>query len=665
VLHKEIPFLRLGLPLCIGIISGLSFKPDPLFLLIISVIVVTSFAVSFFFNRQEENSIFGFAMTLSMFLCGSVMYHHEKSSLSVLRQEPSVFLCTISDYPEEKSKSLLLKAKIVSRINKYDREHVRGSLLIYTNKNLQTSSFLPGDKMIIRCSPSELVNRGNPFEFDYRFYMENLGIRYYAFTSGNDIIPVKVERRSLRHRALILRQEIINMYEERGITGDRLALVAAITLGEKSMLDREQKQSFIKAGVMHIMAVSGLHAVILSLFVFYILFFLKKRFDFLRITLTILFLWSFAFVTGLTPSVLRATLMFTFIQAGNIIKRKVNPVNSVLASAFVLILLKPSVIFDAGFLLSYSAVIFIISFYFDFYSLLQPAKLIIDRIWQSAAVTVVAQLGTLPLTIMLFNRFPVWFILTNIVIVPLASLIIITGSIAVILCPLKAVSGFICRLIDHLAGLTEFLTEKAASLPLSNIENIGMTVPQCFLLFMAIFTLCYYFLKRPLIPALLPFTITLIFVVAGTVNQIYVKTSNEIIVYSTPGSATIGVRAGKLLTIYSDSIGRKPEVMRHCASLGLKMEYRNIKNDFYVIKAGQKQILICKTLGKDIITASEPDVVIFTGTSSCIERNLNSEKLPIGLILTSVRSSADVSGRIPLTDTIHFVRRSGAFIMKI
>jgi len=125
--------------------------------------------------------------------------------------------------------------------------------------------------------------------------MENQGIRYYAFTNSHDIIrhiiPV---HRKLIHRALIVRETIIRMFKERGIKGERLALVAAITLGQKSMLDPEQKLNFIKAGVMHIMAVSGLHAVILSLFVFSLLFFMKRRFNILRIIITILILWSFA-----------------------------------------------------------------------------------------------------------------------------------------------------------------------------------------------------------------------------------------------------------------------------------------------------------------------------------------------------------------------------------
>ncbi len=196
------------------------------------------------------------------------------------------------------------------------------------------------------------------------------------------------------------------------------------------MLDPEQKLNFIKAGVMHIMAVSGLHAIILSLFVLNLLFFMKRRFNVLRIVITIIILWSFAFVTGFTPSVLRATLMFSFLQAGKLMKRPANGINSVLASAFFLIIIRPSVIFDAGFLLSYSAVIYIICFYNDFYQLLLFKNWLADKIWQSAAVTIVAQAGTLPLTIMLFNRFPTYFILANITIVPVSNLLIVTGCLS-------------------------------------------------------------------------------------------------------------------------------------------------------------------------------------------------------------------------------------------
>ena len=384
----------------------------------------------------------------------------------------------------EKANSYMLTVKLNGKITGNTSEPVNGSLLLYHRKDSLVTKLLPGDLLIIKCTPVQISGRGNPFEFDYRFYMENQGIRYYAYTSRQSIIShITPKHRKLIHKALIIREKIIRMYRERGITGDRLALVAAITLGQKNMLDADQKIYFIKAGVMHIMAVSGLHTVILSLFVFNVLFFLKRRFNIIRILLTLAILWSFAFVTGLTPSVLRATLMFTFLQAGTLMKRPVNGINSVLASGFVLILIRPSVIFDAGFLLSYSAVIYIIAFYRDLYQKLEFKNFITDKIWQSAAVTIVAQAGTLPLTIALFNRFPTYFILTNIIIVPLSSVLVIIGCLVPMLFPLKFLSQFLAMILNNLTGLTELLTRKASSLPFASIENVGMTNAECLLVY--------------------------------------------------------------------------------------------------------------------------------------------------------------------------------------
>ncbi|MCX6325315.1 MAG: ComEC/Rec2 family competence protein [Bacteroidia bacterium] len=669
MLHKEIPFLRIGLPLCVGIISGLYIKPDTIYLVVTFIIVIAGFFTSLFYNKYQTNLIFGYSLTIALFTCGLLLYTDEKNCITILKPEQASFYSTLSDYPEEKENSFSLTVKLNRKITRDGTEAVEGSMILYHKKDSMVTSLLPGDLLIIKCTPVEIVNRGNPYEFDYKFFMENQGIRYYAFTSSRDITShIVPDHRKLIHRALIIREKIIWMYKERGITGERLALVAAITLGQKNMLDPEQKQNFIKAGVMHIMAVSGLHAVILSLFVFNLLFFMKRRFNILRILITILILWSFAFVTGLTPSVLRATLMFSFLQAGNLMKRRVNGINSVLASAFILILIKPSVIFDAGFLLSYSAVIYIISFYQDFYLKLQFKNRLPDKIWQSAVVTIVAQAGTLPLTIMLFNRFPTYFILTNIIIVPLSSLLIVTGCLVPLTFPIRFLSQFIGSILNFLTGLTELLTAKASSLPWSTIDNIGMSTVECILLTGTIFLFSYFLLKKQSFSICYPLAVLLLFVIASTVMEIKTRTTYELIVYNTPGSSTIGIRTGKMLNLYADTSLAAPEVKRHCATLGLKIKTNTLKNKFYCIRAGEKKILICNSLNNNILQNFIPDIVILTGLRPEIENHLSSRQPPETLII----SSAAVSGFcIPQqmnfagTDTVHLVRKSGAFIKKI
>lgn len=669
MLNKEIPFLRIGLSLCSGIVSGLYFSPDKFLLAGAGVIIISLFLLSIFYNKYLTNRVFGYAITLSLFICGLLLYTYEKTSLTKLKPVQTIFTCTLSDYPEEKENTFMFKVKLNSRLDGNKTVPVKGSMLLYNKKDSKTSVMLPGDLLILRCSPVEITNRGNPYEFDYRFFMENQGIRYYAFTNSSDfikhIIPI---HRKLIHRALITREKIIWMFRERGIKGDRLALVAAITLGQKSMLDRDQKLNFIKAGVMHIMAVSGLHAIILSLFVFNLLFFMKGRFNALRVAVTIFILWSFAFITGLTPSVLRATLMYSFLQSGKLLKRPANSINSVLASAFFLIIFKPSVIFDAGFLLSYSAVIYIICFYQGFYLLIYFKSRIIDKIWQSAAVTIVAQAGTLPLTVLLFNRFPTYFILANITIVPVSNLLIITGCLIPMFFPVQFISRFLAMLLNYLTGLTEFLTSQAASLPYSSIENIGSTTLECIFLTCTIFLFTNWLLNRKSFHVRYVISCLILLVTVGTARDIFSRKTNEIIIYNTPGSSIIGIRTGKILNLYSDTIVPPPEVKRHCASLGLTIKPTIIENNYHSITACGKKVLITNSLTNRIIHNFTPDYLILTGSNPRIQTNLSMKPSPGFIIVSSkpaTRFRLRQNGNILRADSIHYVRNSGAFVIRI
>jgi competence protein ComEC len=665
VLHKEIPFLRILIPLCAGIISGVFIEPDNAILISALLIIIAGFTSSLLFNRYIVNLVFGCTVSFSFFICGLLLYSSEKKRISILDPERACFGCTVEDFPEERENSCRLTVRLNRRITPSGNIKISGSMLLYIKKRVTPLSFTPGDRLIINCIPVAITNRGNPCEFDYRFYMENHSIRYYAFPGQDDIAFHAIPgNKNLAHRALIIRERIIEMYEERGITGRRLALVAAIILGRKNLLDPSQKQNFMEAGIMHIMAVSGLHAGIISLFIFNILFFLRNRFNVVRILITILFLWLFAFVTGLTPSVLRATLMFSFLHAGKIMRRPVNGINSVLASGFVLIILRPSVIFDAGFLLSYSAVIYIIMFYGDLYHRIIFSNRFADKIWQSAVVTIVAQAGTFPLTVLLFNRFPTYFILTNIIIVPLSSLLIITGCLVPLLFPLRFLSRLLALVTGALADLTELLTAKAAGLPFSTIENIGMTTIECIILAVFIFLFSVYLLKGRPFSVLYPLIFLLLLVSAGTAREIMVRSTGELIVYNSPGTSAIGIRNGRILNLYSAPSLPADDIKRYISTLRLKVNNKALSGDRMII-AGEKQILICSNLNNKLLMNCNPDFIILTGARPGIEGNLPLNKLPARIIITSETGTGlKTSGHIKpgIMEKIHYVKRSGAFI---
>jgi competence protein ComEC len=656
-------------PLCLGIISGLKINPGTACIFILVAISVSGFVISLFFNNRLTNNVFGFVLFISLYSSGLILYNYEKKSLSSLESRPAIFTGTLIDYPVEKEKSFMLTVRLSSTIIEGKSTPVKGSMVLYNKKDSVTGLLKPGDILAFRCTPVPITNRGNPYEFDYRFYMQSRGIKYYAFTSAKDLISaISPETRNLRYVALIIRNRIIGMYEKRGLTGKRLALAAAITLGEKGGLDPEQKQDFIKAGVMHIMAVSGLHAMILSLFVFNLLFFLKNRFNIIRVIITILFLWAFAFITGLTPSVLRATLMFSFLQAGNLLNRRVNGINSILASAFILILIRPSVIFDAGFLLSYSAVLFIIGFYSEFHNLISFKNRIPDMIWQSVAVTMVAQAGTLPLTIMLFNRFPTLFIVTNAVIVPLSSVVVITGCVIPFVFPLVRLSGLLTLGFNKLTGLTEYLTSKAASVPWSTIENIGLSMSECITLFLFISLILSFLVKKPRIKPIYPLVALLLFTISVTVKNISTGMKNELVVYNTPGYATIGVKSGKQLMVFSENPELPAEVKRHGSVMGLKIDFRMLTDSILTIKAGNKKIIICDKPVRGSEIAEKADVLIITGRRSFSEKDLPSsfpakQELILAVSGTNIIRSGK---RLHFTDNlIRSVKESGAIRVEL
>jgi competence protein ComEC len=359
--------------------------------------------------------------------------------------------------------------------------------------------------------------------------------------------------------------------------------------------------------------------------------------------------------------------MFTFLQAGKLMKRPSDGINSVLASAVCLLLISPSVIFNAGFLLSYSAVIYIIIFYREFYLIFHVRNWLADKIWQSTAVTIVAQAGTLPLTMSLFNRFPVYFLIANITIVPVTNLLIIIGCLVPLFYPIQFLSRFLAILLNYLTGLTEILTSRTAALPYSTIENIGLAVPECILLTCTIFLFSFSLLKKKAIRSVYPLAFVALFVFAGTARDIFTKRSNELVIYNSPGLSNIGVRTGKILNLYSDSATVAADVNKHCATLGLKIEPRVLNNGYQLVRSDGENILITNRLDNDAFKELNPDIIILTSREPVIERDFHPGKSCSAIVV----SSGVRSGFLPLNDIdtalckIHYVKKSGAFVRRI
>ncbi len=671
MLHKEIPFIRLIAPLCIGILTGYLSDINIMPVIVMAVVSVALIAISLFRKQIKSDIIYGTALNLLLFSGGFLLLRKELQSPSKLNEgEEIIVLCRVQSFPEKKTASHAVMTNLISRADSSGRyTKLQGNMLLYiTGTDTTSPPLLPGDLMLLHAAPAAFTNPGNPFEFDYKSFMLKKGARYYAFIRGSSVLEtLRPERRTLKEKALITGKKISQLYTELGLDPQNAALLSALTLGQKEMVDDTLREDFSKAGVMHVMAVSGLHAGVVSMFVYSMLFFLGRRLKTLRVIISIVVLWGFAFITGLPPSVERASLMFSFLHAGKLLKRPANSLNSILAAAFIMLIIKPSDITTLSFQLSFSAVLFITTFFSKAAKVLKTGFAPADRMIQLAIVSVLAQAGTVPFTLNAFGRFPVWFLPANILILPLASLIIIGAFAMILLSPAAPVASIIAYLLNHLISVSISLTEFIAGLP-GQAAGMVMTPPwpETVTLLVFLFFIFHTLLIKKeknimiLIMSLMPL------ITISTTRFLIIRNSSEVIVYNTRGGVAAGFRNGNHIYVVTDSATIEEPVERHMTSIPVTGEYIipdrwPVSIDFMgrsFIIAGRNSVISTVSYSSDYLIAGRLSQNFEYPDSSNIREIIVTSGRNNVLIPAEDRS--DTSGIL-----IHYLQTDGSRVLKM
>lgn len=569
---REIPFLRLYAPLCAGVIVAEAAPPVTAVALIVAAIAVAVMSVRLFRKSYFSDNLYGAAIALFLFAAGYLLRTEEHSRPDELADSRQLITVRLSEYPEKKNAGWSFSAKIISVCENDSLRHSRGSLMLWFMSDTLPPAWEPGDHLVLNIRPRQVENNGNPCEFNYRRYLEGQGIKYMAFFRPGDIREYRTgTRHTVRESSLIAAHAMIGAFRKAGLRGESLGLVTALTIGDKELLDREHLTSFSRSGAMHIMAVSGLHVGMISMALSWMLFFLRGRLTVVRAAIIVPALWGFAFITGLSPSVLRATIMFTFLQAGSLMHRPAASMNSLLASAFIITAVRPAVLFEAGFQLSYLAVAFIIAFYNPLYRLLKARNRIADWLWQMAAVSLVAQAGTLALTVRLFNTFPLLFLLTNIVVIPVSFIVLLLAMLLLVTSPFPPLASFLAFILDHLARFTLSFTGAISSVDHGVIMNIGMSATETVLLTTAMAFLLMALLRVGKI-TLKPFIVaTMLLIACNTVKTAEEMHRERFIVYNIRGAELRVRQHGRVLLVPSADGLVPAEVRKHAGTRGLKI----------------------------------------------------------------------------------------------
>lgn len=558
---------RLLIFFALGIIFASQFDNSisiPLWFFAVSVILLI--LVTVFVGKIQAYKtrwISGFILALIMFAFGlewSYRHDHRNHPQHITHfyngSEP--VLVRIKSAVEARPNSYKALAEVVAVETDSIWLKSNGNVLLYFSRDSLAERLEYGDRLLIFSRLNRPSPPANPGEFDYRRFLANKNIFFQSFVRQDEwIVAGRGYGNALVKMALNLRDTFIRVFEKNGIDGRDFAVATALVLGMSDYLDNDTRSQFSTAGAMHVLCVSGLHVGIIFLVLNSMLFFLNrnKYTRLLRALLLLAGIWFYALLTGLAPSVLRASTMFSFVIVGMSMNRRADIYNSLTASAFVLLLFNPFLIREVGFQLSYTAVIAIVSIQPRLYQLWRPKGWLPDKIWAITTVSIAAQLGTAPLGLYYFHQFPNYFIITNLIVIPLATLILYTGFLTVIFSFIPWLSGWISWALVALLKVMNFSVSFIDSLPYSATTGLFISMVEMLILFAVILAgfRALAFRKALLLQTALTFLV--LFFGMGLLREHHRQNQQKMVVYAVRNNVLIDFIHGRNGLMLLDSAG--------------------------------------------------------------------------------------------------------------
>lgn len=352
---------------------------------------------------------------------------NDPAAIRQVQKPIRAYRAVVGSQAENRTKTFRLELEVKTVLTDSAWRPASGRLIVYLDKNVPQKPRY-GDVWLVRGAPRTIDPPLNPGEFNYKRHLAYRGIYHQQYLRPTDRVVLGYQPKN-RLTALAYG---INDWADSVFTvhlgrGAEFAIVKAMILGVRDGIDPDLQQAYSAAGAVHVLSVSGLHVGVLFAALSFALAFLKRNRHgkFLFAVIMLGLLWFYALMTGFSAPVLRSAFMFSLLLIGQTIGRANNPLNTLAASAFLILLIDPYALTTAGFQLSYLAVGGLILWHRSLYQSLTFRYRWADWLWQLTAVALVAQLLTFPLGIFYFHQFPTYFWLANPVVIPLSSLVLV------------------------------------------------------------------------------------------------------------------------------------------------------------------------------------------------------------------------------------------------
>ncbi len=402
----------------------------------------------------NQRFLFGVVGGLAFVLLGGTRVLMEHERVHFTWDGRKLLYCgVVETVPEVRGKTLQAEVRLSSVRSVEDTlpsRLLQHSILLYWMPDSLAAPLRCGDSVCFysRVSRPSFKDAG----FDYATYLERKGISgtAVAFSGHWKRLP-NSRGLTLRQYAAVVQQKISEVYRAWGLQGEAFAVVSALTVGDKRELTPDLKATYNAAGASHVLALSGLHVGILAGMLTG-LFYPLTRFRSGRQAVSfmvVVLLWAFAFIAGLSPSVVRAVTMFSlYVLASLLTEGRFSGMPSLVFVAFLMLLYQPFYLFDVSFQLSFVAVASILCFY-PLLSAHCPFRYAgLRSVWNILALSFIAQLGTLPFVLYYFGTFPSYFLLANLFVSPLAVCILGSALASFLLEPVPLLGKWAVRVLE-------------------------------------------------------------------------------------------------------------------------------------------------------------------------------------------------------------------------
>lgn len=502
------PALKILLALVTGILLGLSplLYYNLSFIQFVIIICILS-TISWYANRYQTYRtrwVRGFVISIVFIIIGYFItisnFENKKPDYfgNYISSHKDIAIIDITEAVQIKSRNVRATADIKYFKTKEHFIRTTGKAIIYFKRDSITERLRYGDRLMLNAKFKEISAPLIPAAVNYKRYFAFKNIYHQTYVSSENLsIIVRNHINTLYYYAYKIRDRFINILEENNIKGKELAVGAALLFGYRENLDAETIREYSNAGVMHILCVSGLNVGILYIVLCNLLFFMDKqrKWKIFKFIIILLSIWFYTFVCGLSPSILRASAMFTFLLIGKIFNKEPDIFNALIVSAFALLLFDPFLIADIGFQLSYASVAGIILLCPYLEKLLNSQNILITKIWGLISMSIAAQIAVFPLVLYYFHFFPLLFIIANIIIIPLVFIITYAGCMLLFINPfiISIIAAKIFTVLIRFINYTVWSIEQTA---FSTLNNININVLQVILIYLLIITLSISIINR-------------------------------------------------------------------------------------------------------------------------------------------------------------------------